>query len=337
MRRWIGTAAAGLGTAALLLAVTVNGDLNVLGTLTASVVDFRSAASTAPAKSGTALPSSCEVGQAYFKTDAAAGQNLYLCTAANTWTPAAGGGSGGAFDWRPSSRYVVYRSDMTAYYNYGGGALGDLLFIRSTGSTNLNNPSPSIPFLHPGIASITTTSTSGNRIAWWASFGGSQSSESESYYAYTTRPWEFVVIFRFPASTDYTNSSFFIGLVTNSTENPPRGVSLRYLSGTDANLTIAYSNQNSWGDSIDTGVAPDTNWHRLKIRSDGSTANKIWISLDGGTEYSACPSGCDLDVSTYLSHQWSGMFRVDLTTNEAAVKSVWIDYIHFWLDLGAER
>lgn len=36
--------------------------------------------------SGTSLPASCAVGDLYFKSDAAAGQNLYGCSAADTWT-----------------------------------------------------------------------------------------------------------------------------------------------------------------------------------------------------------------------------------------------------------
>ncbi len=40
----------------------------------------------------TTLPATCTVGQIYFKTDATAGQNVYGCTATNTWT-AQGGAS----------------------------------------------------------------------------------------------------------------------------------------------------------------------------------------------------------------------------------------------------
>ena len=41
-----------------------------------------------PAMVGTTanLPATCTLGQVYFATDASAGQNLYFCTAANTWT-----------------------------------------------------------------------------------------------------------------------------------------------------------------------------------------------------------------------------------------------------------
>ncbi|MCC6589447.1 MAG: hypothetical protein IT168_22295 [Bryobacterales bacterium] len=49
-------------------------------------VDFSAASSTRPIKTGTAMPSNCTVGDMFFKTDAAAGSNLYGCSAANTWT-----------------------------------------------------------------------------------------------------------------------------------------------------------------------------------------------------------------------------------------------------------
>lgn len=49
-------------------------------------VNFTAQNSTSPFQSGTSLPASCAVGQAYFETTAAAGLNLYGCTATNSWT-----------------------------------------------------------------------------------------------------------------------------------------------------------------------------------------------------------------------------------------------------------
>ena len=49
-------------------------------------IDFSAAASTKPFPTGTALPATCSVGATYFNTAAPAGQNLYGCTATNTWT-----------------------------------------------------------------------------------------------------------------------------------------------------------------------------------------------------------------------------------------------------------
>jgi len=53
-------------------------------------VDFSGAIFTKPAKAGTAIPPSCTVGEAFFKTNASAGQNLYGCTSSNTWSLMAG-------------------------------------------------------------------------------------------------------------------------------------------------------------------------------------------------------------------------------------------------------
>jgi hypothetical protein len=58
--------------------------------------DAGDAASTRPAKTGTVLPATCAAGSQFFKTDAPAGQNLYFCTAANTWTQMTGSGGAAA-------------------------------------------------------------------------------------------------------------------------------------------------------------------------------------------------------------------------------------------------
>jgi hypothetical protein len=53
-------------------------------------VDFSAATATKPFKSGTVFPAACSVGEAFFKSDAPAGTNLYACTALNSWTLEAG-------------------------------------------------------------------------------------------------------------------------------------------------------------------------------------------------------------------------------------------------------
>jgi len=55
-------------------------------------VDFSRAVATKPFKTGITLPATCNVGDSYFKSDAAPGQNLYGCATANTWTVESGGG-----------------------------------------------------------------------------------------------------------------------------------------------------------------------------------------------------------------------------------------------------
>ena len=49
-------------------------------------IDFSSAARTRPSKTGTLVPAVCTTGETFVKTDAAAGKNWYVCTAANVWT-----------------------------------------------------------------------------------------------------------------------------------------------------------------------------------------------------------------------------------------------------------
>ncbi len=48
--------------------------------------DFSGFPFTRPITVGTALPSSCQVGQLYFNSGAPAGSNLYACTSANVWS-----------------------------------------------------------------------------------------------------------------------------------------------------------------------------------------------------------------------------------------------------------
>lgn len=49
-------------------------------------IDFSSAARTRPSKTGTSVPAVCTTGETFVKSDAAAGKNLYICTATNVWT-----------------------------------------------------------------------------------------------------------------------------------------------------------------------------------------------------------------------------------------------------------
>jgi len=59
-------------------------------------VDFSTANSTAPFKSGASLPSVCSAGQMFFLLNAPAGANLYGCTSLNGWTLESTSGSGGS-------------------------------------------------------------------------------------------------------------------------------------------------------------------------------------------------------------------------------------------------
>lgn len=100
-------------------------------TATAGTQDFSQAAHTLPMKSGTtsAMPSACSVGEAYFATDAAAGANLYGCTAANTWSQQAGGGGSSGITVKAGGTTVGLRNSI----NIIPGA-GVIPIVTDTGS-----------------------------------------------------------------------------------------------------------------------------------------------------------------------------------------------------------
>lgn len=337
MRGWGRILVAASATVMVLFAVTLNGSLQVLGTLTAKIVDFTASTSTAPMKSGTLLPPTCGVGQAFFKTDAPAGQNIYLCTATDSWTQVQG--SGGTQSYRPSSRYIAAQTDFmqVAFNMVSPIMLGGFGFLRYAGSQNMNNPMGTGPSATAtGYATISTTSTLDNYSFWILTIHNSDyPSAAESLYARTDLDWEAVYIFRLPTDTDV---EVMTGLCGASSDNPPNcmGVSLRP-AVTGANLQITTTSNNSWGSTnIDTGVAAGTNWHKVKVRSDASSSYKIWVSVDNGTEYSICPSGCNVNRGSFGSEDFTGI-GFFLRTKVAAQRTLQLDYAHFYLDRGAER
>ncbi|MGC9971760.1 MAG: hypothetical protein ABSE56_14350 [Bryobacteraceae bacterium] len=84
-------------------------------------VDFSAATSTKPFRTGTLLPGTCSVGETFFKTDAAAGQNLFACTAANTWTLE--GGASGIPSMPGNANRVLSTDGTTADWRALGGDL----------------------------------------------------------------------------------------------------------------------------------------------------------------------------------------------------------------------
>lgn len=78
-------------------------------------VDFSGAASTIPAKSGSSLPISCKLGEMFFNTNNAPGQNLYLCAPANTWTVLVSGSGGST-----AGTVLSANTGQFAYYSANG-------------------------------------------------------------------------------------------------------------------------------------------------------------------------------------------------------------------------
>jgi len=107
-------------------------------------VDFSAAISTKPFQTGIVLPSMCQVGAMFYKTDAAAGANLYGCTALNSWTLESGNLLPGVFQ----NAGKILSTDGTNYIwsSPGGDLIGSLnaaTVIRIQGRAVSNGqPSP---------------------------------------------------------------------------------------------------------------------------------------------------------------------------------------------------
>jgi hypothetical protein len=74
-----------------------SGDCQTLVADASDSLDMTAGASSAPCKSGTSAPGTCSVGQCFFDTDASpAGEQLFFCTATDTWTKVGDGGGAGS-------------------------------------------------------------------------------------------------------------------------------------------------------------------------------------------------------------------------------------------------
>ncbi len=106
---------------------TFSGNKTFTGT-----VDAGGATHTQPAKKGiaSAIPGTCTQGEEYFATDATAGQNMYYCTATNTWTQQLNSGGGGS----NSNTYTTVSFSATPTFTMAANTLGQTWLLTLTGS-----------------------------------------------------------------------------------------------------------------------------------------------------------------------------------------------------------
>ncbi len=121
-------------------------------------IDFSSAVHTRPSKTGTLVPAVCTIGETFVKTDAAAGKNVYICTAVNVWTvqgievPDATGkanqvlsNDGSGYNWQAFGGDITGRPGAVTVSGLGGRKLGSLTpldgqFLKWNGSTQQWEP-----------------------------------------------------------------------------------------------------------------------------------------------------------------------------------------------------
>jgi len=126
-------------------------------------VDFSGAASTIPAKSGTTLPATCSTGAMFFNTANAAGQNLYLCAPANTWTQLGGTAS-------VSGTVSAATQGQFGYYSANGTTIvGHTLVASDIPALSYQSP---LTFTGTGAKTATSTgSLVANDCAKWDANG----------------------------------------------------------------------------------------------------------------------------------------------------------------------
>lgn len=140
-------------------------------------IDFSSATSVRPMKTGTVLPATCNAGEMFFKTDAPAGANTYGCIAPNTWvsqgtpTPgmlvirssntvlSVGVDCGFATPCRVRIGSVVYSflSPATATVTSGAGLV--YIYVNNAGAIVMGTSSSTTPALNCSGCSVVTSVT----------------------------------------------------------------------------------------------------------------------------------------------------------------------------------
>lgn len=108
---------------------------------------------------GASNPAACVTGQIFFNTSATAGQNLYGCTATNTWTQQAGGGGGGGLNPPGTNNVIVkyttglsttpalfadFAALLTGSPSSTTFARGDGAWATPSGSGNVSGPGSSV-------------------------------------------------------------------------------------------------------------------------------------------------------------------------------------------------
>ncbi len=127
-------------------------------------VDFSGAASTIPARSGSTVPATCKLGEMFFNTSNAPGQNLYLCAPANTWTVLAGG-SGSTV-----GTVLSATTGQFAYYSSNGSTLNGRTLVA--GDIPTLNYQALLTFTGNGTRTASSTGTvSANNCAKWDANG----------------------------------------------------------------------------------------------------------------------------------------------------------------------
>lgn len=308
-------------TALLWGETVINGSRSILGAWNAG-----GAASTIPAKVGTAAPAVCAVGEQFFDSDAAAGSNILLCTAPNTWTAVSGGGGGGGSEQACTPgdlRYFCVQEEFVlgSATNAQLGALG--------WQTGGNGTTAGVMTTHPNPGSVRLTSGATSGQTQWISLIGSMLGD---WYAAGSRVNEVKFVARLNSHTD-SNFRIVVGQLNVTTGVVSNGFGVG--KGGNGNFHLFWGSSGEQASTLDLGVAVDSNWHTYRFYADG-TANKMYVQIDEGTPRTVCPTGggCDLSVNAPFA-QTTYTLAASVITSTSSARSLDVDYVSARATVGA--
>jgi len=212
---------------------------------------------------GTSLPSTCQIGQLFFKTDVTAGSNIYGCTAANTWTVSS---------FNSSTFPTLTGTPAAGDLSYWTGASTQAL-LTPNGSLLLGGSS-SAPTNYAG--STVTAGQFGNAIgAAGALTGATLSAKNAQTGTYQVLAADFTSY----KTITVASGTFTITLVASGTQ-PADGQYIRVLNYGSGVVTIARSGQN-----INGGTTS------LTLPAGSATAPTSAFVMSDGTNYFADVKG----------------------------------------------
>jgi hypothetical protein len=132
---------------------------------------------TSPLQVGTSLPGTCTTGELYYKSNVTSGQNLYGCTATNTWTLEGGPGYTSLTQDGTTAQLVASRSFAGAAASAGGPSGGitiDLATCNRCEVGVLSGNITGVTFTHPKAGlKFSTVYTQAHSSAFTLAYGGS--------------------------------------------------------------------------------------------------------------------------------------------------------------------
>ena len=252
-------------------------------------VDFSAASSTKPMQTGTSLPTTCSIGAMFLNTTAPAGQNLYACTAVNTWSLQ----GGAAPSLAGNANEVLSNNGSTLQWQaIGGDTSGAPGALKVTGIQGRN---------------VATTAPTGGQVLTWnagagqwtpnnpAAVGGAYSSSFTGLTSVTI------------AGTAHQLNSANLLVTCYDTETPAMEVEPNSIAvnATTFDVTVTFASPQSGRCVVSSGGTGSSGGINL------STSNTYAAGAKQTMAASATTSGLSLTPGTLPSNPVAGDMAVD--------------------------